>query len=481
MATATVTLNPRPPLIIFCALLSSTEALVTDAVRHTSLSLSGAGWKLSSPPRVTGVPALVPNDIADDLERAGLLPDLWYGLNAMNRSKWLWEREWTLTLEFATPSLPDDGAAAMSWLAFDGVDYNCTVALNGQLVGSHVGAFEPFELDVSSVLIPPGSDGNNTVVLTLLPPPPFVLDELFPNSTTTLGYPTSNEGLDHCRVNREMLPWRSRLNFWDFATKHWSNGIWKHVALRQTVAAARLASNLKLRADLAAPYENASLTASVRWQMLRAVSTATSFRLRLSVVCLTDAAAATASTEVELPTNEDGGPWQTAQVKLHVRKPQLWWPSGYGEQSLYSVHASLLQCTHTTGCVEADEVVEPSFGFRELQALRNPLISSAPKHATWLYAQWGYPDPKGKPWILNSSDYKGAADPREWMLAVNGRRVFLRGGNWVPLDQMFGRGVREEGRMRAVLTLARDAGYTFLRVGACPLRIHPPTESPPTG
>ena len=109
-----------------------------------------------------------------------------------------------------------------------------------------------------------------------------------------------------------------------------------------------------------------------------------------------------------------------------------------------------------------DAVVEPSFGFRELNALRNPLASNA--SSSWLYAQWGWPDPKGHPWILNSSDYKGQTDPRKWMLTVNGRKVFLRGGNWVPIDQMFGRGVREQARLRAVLTLARDAGYTFLRV-----------------
>ena len=461
---------------VLCGLLASTEALVPDAVRHVSVSLSGADWTLSSPPRVAGVPALVPNDIADDLERAGLLPDLWYGLNSMNRSKWLWEREWTLTREFSTPH-----ANATSWLAFDGVDYNCTVALNGQILGSHVGAFERFELDVSSVLVSPLSGRNNTLELTLHPPPQFILDDLYPNQSTTVpGYPVSNEGLDHCRVNREMLPWRSRLNFWDFATKHWSSGIWKHVALRQTTAAARLAPEVRLRAELVAPYASASLIATVRWRTLDAAPRGSSFKLKLSATCAADPSGASAVTAMALDGASfslDGGDgWRTVTIDLTVHQPLLWWPNGYGAQHLYSVNITLLQCDQAahapadaTSCVVADSIVEPTFGFRELSVLENELTSPSAADS-WLYAQWGYPDPKGKPWILNSSDYPSPSkeplypDKRKWLLAVNGRRIFARGGNWLPLDQMFGRGVREIGRMRAVLTLARDAGYTFFRV-----------------
>ena len=47
------------------------------------LSLAGAGWRLSSSgASPVDVPAIVPNDIADDLERAGVLPDLWFGVNS---------------------------------------------------------------------------------------------------------------------------------------------------------------------------------------------------------------------------------------------------------------------------------------------------------------------------------------------------------------------------------------------------------------
>ena len=98
----------------------------------TTLPLSGDGWLLSSPPRVRNIPALVPNDMADDLVAPRLLPDLYFGTNSMNASRWIWERDWTLRRNFTTPG----AAATLSWLAFDGVDHNCSVSLNGKFLGS---------------------------------------------------------------------------------------------------------------------------------------------------------------------------------------------------------------------------------------------------------------------------------------------------------------------------------------------------------
>ena len=199
--------------------------------------LSSAGWVLSSAaarghPAVRNVPALVPNDIADDLERANLLPDLFVGLNSMNSSKWVMERDWTLTRAFSTPAEP----ATSYWIAFDGVDYNCSVRLNDQPLGTHVGAFEPFELEATAALLPPGSDRDNTLELTLHAPQRWIVDQLYPPhqpptpprvvespraraarsgrpptaeppcTTNISGCPCYNEGVDQCRLNRELLP-----------------------------------------------------------------------------------------------------------------------------------------------------------------------------------------------------------------------------------------------------------------------------------
>ena len=103
--------------------------------------LSGSGWKLTStgPHHAVSIAAVVPNDISDDLERAGLLPDLWYGLNSQHAGRWVLNQTWKLSRAFEAP--PAGSTAA--WLAFDGVDYNCSVAIDGKHLANHVGAFEP--------------------------------------------------------------------------------------------------------------------------------------------------------------------------------------------------------------------------------------------------------------------------------------------------------------------------------------------------
>jgi hypothetical protein len=81
-----------------------------------------------------------------------------------------------------------------------------------------------------------------------------------------------------------------------------------------------------------------------------------------------------------------------------------------------------------TGAEVSDEASE-TFGVREIS--------------------WG-PNPDAPP---------GSAD---WVLFINGRREFIRGGNWVPADAMFGRLADE--RYETLIAMARDAGVNLLRV-----------------
>ena len=50
------------------------------------------------------------------------------------------------------------------------------------------------------------------------------------------------------------------------------------------------------------------------------------------------------------------------------------------------------------------------------------------------------------------------------LFSINGRKIFARGGNWVPGDLAFGRLVRERARFRSLVKLAADMGYTYMRI-----------------
>lgn len=111
------------------------------------------------------------------------------------------------------------------------------------------------------------------------------------------------------------------------------------------------------------------------------------------------------------------------RATLSVSRPQRWFPNGMGEQPLYRLRVSLSR----EGNISDER--EVTFGIRTVRAIPN---EEAPP------------------------------DALPYTLEVNGKRLFVKGWNWVPHEQMYGR-VRPE-RYERLLTLAKEAGCNLLRV-----------------
>ncbi|MEK3885062.1 sugar-binding domain-containing protein [Paenibacillus sp. PL2-23] len=112
--------------------------------------------------------ASVPGDVYTDLQRAGELEDPYFGRN-MHKAKWVQEYEWWYIRRF---NVSQDMKGKKVHLEFEGVDYSCTVWLNGQLLGSHEGMFSPFSFEVSQYLNFDGwAGGSNQLAVKLDPPP----------------------------------------------------------------------------------------------------------------------------------------------------------------------------------------------------------------------------------------------------------------------------------------------------------------------
>jgi len=109
--------------------------------------------------------------------------------------------------------------------------------------------------------------------------------------------------------------------------------------------------------------------------------------------------------------------------RLTVEGPRLWWPWDQGNPELYRLTAAVEMAGSRSDA--ADEV----FGFREIGWARNP---GSPKKAL------------------------------DWTLLVNGRRVFMRGANWVPPEAMAGRLTDE--RYQKLVEMARGANLNALRL-----------------
>ena len=113
----------------------------------------------------------------------------------------------------------------------------------------------------------------------------------------------------------------------------------------------------------------------------------------------------------------------TYQFSIDVEHPALWWPNGFGEQNLYQASLKVMD---ESGLSDHKTV---SFGIRNIEFVRNELA-----------------DPDALPYTL----------------MVNGRKIYIKGWNWVPMDALYG--VPRPEKLERLLTLARQANVNMLRV-----------------
>lgn len=114
---------------------------------------------------------------------------------------------------------------------------------------------------------------------------------------------------------------------------------------------------------------------------------------------------------------------ESAELTVDVPEPKLWWPTGYGEPALYAVHVQL----HADGVQPTLDTWSKRLGFRTVE-------------------------------LDTRRDEVGHA----FTFVINGRRIFVKGANWIP-DDAFPHRV-DEARYRRRVTQAAAAGVNLLRV-----------------
>jgi beta-mannosidase len=110
------------------------------------------------------------------------------------------------------------------------------------------------------------------------------------------------------------------------------------------------------------------------------------------------------------------------EATIEIADPALWWPVGCGPQALYSVVATLRVKGRTVGSRTA------AIGFRRVEVDQSPHPSGG----------------------------------RSFVITVNGRKVFCKGGNFVPADLIFARIDRD--RYDTLTDRALEANFNMLRV-----------------
>lgn len=210
---------------------------------------------------------------------------------------------------------------------------------------------------------------------------------------------------------------KTRMNYWwDFCPRMVHLGIWDSVHLDFT-GAIRL-EDVWVRPQLNADHDNASITTELTLDSTQATAVA----ITLTLLDPQGVEVAAQCDQYHLQQ----GKTQLA-LKTAIAEPQLWWPNGYGTQPLYTAEITVAEMHTTPESISDSRSV--TFGIRRITFIPNDT-----------------PDPTA----------------RNYTLTVNGRKCFIKGWNWVPLDALYG--VERPTKLEELLTLAQRAHVNLLRV-----------------
>ena len=209
--------------------------------------------------------------------------------------------------------------------------------------------------------------------------------------------------------------WKSRFAYdWDWCTRLVPIGIWQSVML--TATSAVYLEDVWVRQQVYT--ESAVVEVQTRVRTHQPAATASRVRLQLFDP---QGQPVSPMQEAEFEFNNSEGVYT---FRIELPNPQLWWPNGMGAQPLYQARVEALA---PDGSVSDIRLV--TFGLRTLRAIAN----------------------EGAP-----------ADARPYTLEVNGRRMYVKGWNWAPIDNLYGR--PQTDRYTRLLSLAHHAHCNLLRV-----------------
>ena len=301
--------------------------------------------------------------------------------------------------------IPADFRDKVVWMRPEGINYRSEIYLNGRLVTSTRGMFARNAVDVSE-FVKPGEENDLLVKVWPVDHP----GSPRPKKWGAANGEWHNGGDGEIGRNVTMLMSAG----WDFT---FSDGIRD----RNTGIVSPITFFATGKARLDAPYVRTKLNAdqseadlTLEIDVHNAAFAWGLATYRGTVTAEVEGTDVRFAEQVELYRGER----RTLMLKAKMAKPRLWWPANKGGQPLYVLKAKF---TDAKGVV-SDEV-KVRFGVREF-----------------------------------TSDQSGRDGSRQFY--VNGRKIFIRGTNWIP-DAML---ACDDARMETIMRLVAESGFNLVRL-----------------
>ena len=373
----------------------------------------GEKISLSNYATANWMPAIVPGTVLNSLVYNQKYPEPYYGINNKIESKLIPDISETgrdfYTYWFRTDfTVPQSFKGKTVWLQLDGINYRAEVWVNGNLLSTMNGMFIQDYINVTDFVKVGEKNG-----LAIKVYPVDVPGSAKPKSWGAAGE-FHNGGNGNIGLNTTMLMTVG----WDFTfmdgIRDRNTGIWKNISLYATGRVALRHPFVK--SELRKPdYDQARETVSVE-----IINPSTSNRV---ISCKVKGEIVGENITFEKTFRLMRGEEKTATFspeefpQLIINSPKLWWPVNKGPQNLYD-----LKLTVSVDGKDCDSV-KTRFGIREIVSDRKT------------------PD-------------------KSRVFYVNGKRLFIRGTNWIPEAMLR----TSDERTYAELRYSRQSGVNLLRM-----------------
>jgi beta-mannosidase len=377
--------------------------------------------------------AAVPGTVQMDLQRNGVLDDLYYGQNFYN-AVWAESEDFVYRTTFRSPDL---SGGKRLYLDFDGLDCFATIWINNRQAGKTHNMFKTYSFDVTDDVKP----GENLLTIRLAAP----MKEAY-------NYPDAQKVMDSLEgafnIKERLITRKVQMNYaWDNVPRIITTGVYRPVKLR--VCEAAKIDNVWFRTELSGNYSTARAKVTVELLPVK------DFTGEMEVKLTRNGKEYVKREKVSVKSS---GTVSVIHAEIPVKDPELWWPAGLGGQPLYRLTVNLIE----NGNVK-DSYAE-TVGIREIKAVTTP--------AGKRMVNYRIGNPGNQADILDGG-ITGAwskvrlPEPREVEVTplkffINGKYVFLKGFNIQPLD-VFEQNITREKYFRTV-KMAKEIGSNMLRV-----------------
>ena len=331
------------------------------------------------------IPARVPGAVQLDMRRKCGLPDYNYGTN-VQQYEWMEKAFW----HYRTTAYVEDTKGDIPYLVLESIEYRYDIRLNGRSVCVGEGLYTPVALNLSDYT------GQTIAIEVIVYPAPV------------------RPGTSYRRQEYSASCKPAFSYGWDWSPRLIALGLCgdAYLEYRPTAAIEEFSLTYTLAPDLSAADVTVTFATLGQSSLLRFTLYSPDGESAYSV-------------DKQAPACRDS-------FTFTLKHPELWWPSGHGEQNQYT---AALQSFTTTSIADS---LEQRTGFRRIKLVMNA-------------GEWERPE--GLPATQRRAPIT---------MEINGRRIFAKGSNWVPPD-FFLANMAEES-YREQLRLVKEAHMNMLRV-----------------